>query len=141
MAEQRPHLHVVGPDPVPPHRVKPKLDALGFDPRLMTPERLLTLAGDQGLWLDHDDDDLVHRLRCLGCSGQVTVLTDGHGEPYPVTGTQILMDVLRHLVTKHGVQLSGRGPAAAPQMRESGEISEKEAGKWAKKKHRLFRRN
>lgn len=138
MDDDKPWLHLVPEDYrgdfTPPGRQPPHLDDLGFDPRLMSADRLLRLAGDRALVLEGDPglDNEVFRLRCRSCGGSTTVLTDRRGEAYPVTGTQLLMDVLRHMVMHHDIPLSG----------------EKEGEKWAgitavspvKKKKRWLRR-
>lgn len=92
-----------------PRQGPPQVDALGFDHRLMTPERLLQLAGpvrmrmsDPGmppvplLWLD-----------CEACGKGIEQLTDDDGNAYPVTAGQLLANVLRHRVMRHGLPLSG----------------------------------
>jgi hypothetical protein len=97
---------------------KPQVDGLGFDHRLMTPERLLTLAGAVPLIVkadgvgDDTESDMAAVVLHQECGGVVTVLEDEHWEPYPFTAQQLLQDVLRHLVTRHNVSLAGQHQAA-----------------------------
>lgn len=79
-----------------------------FDERLMTAERLLKLAGNHPTYLDRDEDDLFARLRCCLCDGQIEILMDVTGRPYPLTAKNLLTATLRHLVMHHDQPLSGK---------------------------------
>ncbi len=88
-------------------RDRPQPDALGFDHRLMSPERLLALAGHHRVRLGLDDTGHAW-LDCAACGKGTEQLTDG-AQPYEFTAQQFLSNVLRHLVMSHGLSLSG-GP-------------------------------
>lgn len=87
------------------YRDEPRLDALGFDPRLMTADRLLTLAGQ--IRLKQGTARLVRSLDCADCGKAVEILTDEAGKPYTTTPMTILSAALRHQVLRHELSLSG----------------------------------
>jgi hypothetical protein len=89
----------------PARREQPQPDALGFDARLMSPARLLQLAGSHGVRLGIDDTGCAW-LDCAGCGNGIEQLTDGL-RPYVVRPGQLLSNTLRHLVMSHGLSLSG----------------------------------
>lgn len=89
----------------PAKRERPRTDGLGFDHRLMSPERLLGLAGNHRMRLGLDDTGHAW-LDCAGCGKGVEQLTDGV-HPYEFSPQQFLSNVLRHLVMSHGLSLSG----------------------------------
>lgn len=95
-----------GFEPAP--RERPQLDELGFDARLMTPARLLELAGQHPMRLTQQLDGVDATLDCVICGQAITKLTDTIGEPYRFTALQLLQDVLRHRVMAHDVPLSGK---------------------------------
>lgn len=109
-------------DFVPEPRRRPQVDALGFDHRLMTPERQLQLAGPVRLRFSSPELaraqlQVIGRipvlwLDCEKCGKGVEPLTDDHGEAYPVTAGHLLACVLRHQVMRHGLALSGAGDGA-----------------------------
>lgn len=80
-------------------------DRLGFDPRLMSAERLLTLAGRCALKLGRNGE--VLSLDCADCGRAVDLLTDERGEPWRTSPMQILTGALRHQVMRHELSLSG----------------------------------
>ena len=86
-------------------RQEPKPDALGFDARLMSGERLLQLAGQYPLKLGTNRE--VRSLDCGQCGRAVDILTDEAGGAYRTTPMQILAATLRHQVMSHGQSLSG----------------------------------
>lgn len=91
-------------DRIPGKRQEPQLDGLGFDHRLLTPERLLALAGGARLRLSQEDPGW---LDCAECGKGVEQLADGAGGRYEFTAQQFLANLLRHLVMSHDVSLSG----------------------------------
>lgn len=94
----------------PEGRGRPQTDALGFDHRLMTPERLLTLAGRIPLRVSgHAQGIESVSLDCTSCAKAVDFLTDRRGGRYILTAQQLLSNVLRHQVMRHELQLSGGG--------------------------------
>jgi hypothetical protein len=86
-------------------REKPRLDSLGFDPRLMSAGRLLELAGKTRVRLGSARE--VRSLDCDRCGKAVDILTDEAGRPYPTSPMQILTAALRHEVMRHNLSLSG----------------------------------
>lgn|SRR5487761_1435067 len=90
-----------------PGRTIVQPDRLGFDPRLMTGERLLLLAGQCPLKMGTNGE--VRSLDCEACGRAVDILTNERGEPYRTTPMQILTAALRHQVMRHGLSLSGSG--------------------------------
>lgn len=97
----------IGFEPAP--RERPQLDELGFDARLITPERLLRLAGGQPMRISTPEVGSPFRsLDCGVCGKAIVQMKDAEGRPYTVTAGQILQDVLRHLVMDHDVPLSGK---------------------------------
>lgn len=86
-------------------REEPKLDALGLDPRLMSGERLLQLAGRIKVRLGRAGD--VLSLDCARCGRAVDLLTNESGRPYTTSPMQILTCALRHEVMGHDLSLSG----------------------------------
>lgn len=92
--------------PEPPQR--PQADDLGFDPRLMTAERLLRLAGRHPMRFSETGLPDVY-LDCCQDGRAIEVLTDKRGGCYQVTAGQLLANVLRHLVLRHELSLSGGG--------------------------------
>jgi hypothetical protein len=95
-----------------------------WDPRLMSPERALHLAGDWPVYytagkaelfqFGSQPDQIQLNQRCGKCHQSITALlqvTDvpdlvGLKSPETTTADQ-LSDVLRHLVTAHDIPLSG----------------------------------
>lgn len=89
-------------------RSRPQVDELGFDRRLMTPARLLELAGSCRLEFSEPGIPLLW-LDCADCRKGIEQLTDDRGAAYPVTAGQLLSNVLRHQVMRHDLPLSGAG--------------------------------
>jgi hypothetical protein len=91
---------------IPAKRERPKVDGLGLDRRLMTAERMLTLAG--GTRVEFSEPGIPKlSIDCAECHSSVEQLTDPNGEAYPFTPQQFLANVLRHQVMHHGLSLSG----------------------------------
>lgn len=84
----------------------PATDRLGFDPRLMSAERLLALAGNFPLMLGADPQG-ARWLDCAACGKGVVALTDWDGVRLSVTPMQLACATLRHQVMRHGLSLSG----------------------------------
>ncbi len=84
---------------------RPATDMLGFDPRLMDAERLLSLAGRHRLRLGEDGDGGTW-LDCCECGKGVVKLADRCGH-WAVEPLQLICDVLRHQVMRHQLSLSG----------------------------------
>lgn len=91
---------------LPARRERPQIDQLGFDHRLMLPERLLKLAGDMPLKFSEGGIPQTF-LDCTECGKGVEQLTDGYGHEYQFTAGRLLSSVLRHRVMSHGLSLSG----------------------------------
>lgn len=91
---------------VPDPRRPPRLDELGFDHRLMTPAKLLELAGNIPLRFSEPGIPLLW-LDCEQCGKGIEQLTDGRAEACRVTAGQLLANVLRHQVMRHDLPLSG----------------------------------
>lgn len=83
--------------------------AQAFDPRLITAQRLLELAGEHALTAGSARPGQALEMVTLDCfCGQpIARLTDLFGAPYKFSAGQLLQDVLRHLVMAHDVALSG----------------------------------
>ena len=97
----------------PGTRSKPQVDALGFDTRLLTAERLLQLAGFHQMQLSETGLPMVY-LDCIRCKKAIEVLTDRSGGRYRITARQLLENTLRHLVMRHDLSLAGgNGDASA----------------------------
>ena len=91
---------------IPEAPARPQPDDLGFDPRLMSAERLLRLAGRHPMkFSDPGPADLY--LDCAECGKAVEVLTDRRGGASKITAGPLLATVLRHLVLRHDLPLSG----------------------------------
>jgi hypothetical protein len=95
-----------------------------WDPKLISPERALRLAGDWPLYYTAEKsalsqfggqrDQMQINQRCGKCQQSITALAHGHDVPDltglagpPTTTADQLSDVLRHLVTAHDISLSG----------------------------------
>jgi len=87
-------------------RDRPRVDDLGFDPRLMSAERLLRLAGKHPMRFSETGLPNVY-LDCCKDGRAIEVLTDRRGGCYQITAGQLLANVLRHLVLRHDLPLSG----------------------------------
>jgi len=96
------------PEPgwTPAAREKPQLDGLGFDTRLMSPGRLLRLAGNHPMRFSETGLPMVY-LDCARCRRAVENLTDKSGGCYTFTAGQLLANVLRHQVMRHDLSLAG----------------------------------
>jgi len=92
--------------PEPPAR--PRVDELGFDHRLMTPERLLELGGKWPMRYTEVDGEFIS-LDCRVCGKAIEILTNERGESYVIGAGQILANVVRHRVMRHNLSLSGGG--------------------------------
>lgn len=90
----------------PAERERPRPDALGFDPRLMSAARLLELTRDARLRFSEPGIPALF-LDCAACGKGVEQLTDGYGHAYELGAVQLLASLLRHLVMSHGLSLSG----------------------------------
>lgn len=84
----------------------PPPDSLGLDPRLLTAERMLGLAGQHRMRAGAEDDGGTW-LDCAECGRGVTKLTDAAGRHWTVTPLGIVTDMLRHQVMRHDLPLSG----------------------------------
>jgi hypothetical protein len=91
---------------VPDAPARPQPDDLGFDRRLMSAERLLRLAGSHVMKFSDPGPANLY-LDCTECGRAVEVLTDRSGGAYRITAGQLLANVLRHLVLRHDLPLSG----------------------------------
>ena len=91
---------------VPDRRQPPQPDALGFDHRLLSPERLLELAGKWTMRYCNVDGEFIS-LDCARCGKAIEILVSRNGNPYIVTAGQLLSNVLRHQVMRHDLSLSG----------------------------------
>jgi len=78
---------------------------VGFDRRLMTPERLVELAGDRPVTFTTMADGVF--LDCAECGKGITRVATPD-QPVRTTPVQLMSDTLRHWVNVHGVSLSGR---------------------------------
>lgn len=95
-------------DFIPEARRRPQADALGFDHRLMTPAKLLELAGKWPLRYSDVAGEFIS-LDCGACGKSIEILTDRSGQPYTFSAGQLLSNVLRHRVMRHNLSLSGGG--------------------------------
>ena len=87
-----------------------------WDPRLLSPERALWLAGDWPVYATYDLAELSQydaqpdqwqiNLRCRKCDQSCGMLATGDLS-YQATIGDLLSGVLRHLVTAHNLSLSG----------------------------------
>jgi len=87
-------------------RDRPQTDAAGFDRRLMTPERLLALAGAWPVRFCQVADEFTS-LDCARCGKAIEILANQAGAPYTTSPGTILANTLRHAVMSHGLSLSG----------------------------------
>lgn len=93
-----------------------------WDPRLITPERALQLAGDWPVYagmtkaelsqFGSQPDRMQINLRCRRCHQSCGLLSVPRGGPqaddgYLTSIGDLLSGVLRHLVTAHDLSLSG----------------------------------
>jgi hypothetical protein len=87
-----------------------------WDPRLISPEQALRIAGDWPVYASHEMASLSQfgdqpdrwqiNLRCLEC-GQSCGLLDAPRQVYKTSIGDLLSGVLRHMVTAHDWSLSG----------------------------------
>lgn len=86
----------------------PRVDALGFDHRLMSPERLLESAGTWPIRIGWTPERQIW-LDCAACGKGIEPLTDDADHLYTIQPGQLLSNVLRHMVMRHEFPLSGGG--------------------------------
>jgi hypothetical protein len=95
-----------------------------FDPRLITPARLLALAGEHPIVAGPHLRMPPHlSVDCGLCGQPIAKATDSKGVPYRFSAGQLLQDTLRHLVVAHDMPLSGAAGEIAGEI--SGESAEK----------------
>lgn len=94
-----------------------------WDPRLISPDRALMLAGDWPVYATYELAELSQfgtetdpgqpdqwqiNLRCRRCEQSCGLLSDATG-PYQTNVGDLLSGVLRHLVMAHDLSLSAGG--------------------------------
>lgn len=86
-------------------RAPPPPDELGLDPRLLTAEKLLRLAGEHRMRTGTDTRGVIW-LDCCECGKGVVQLSDPGGAKAAVTPMGITCAMLRHQVMRHELPLS-----------------------------------